>query len=358
MVSETSSGYFPTCTVIICTHNRPQELEQCLEGVSRLKYPRFEALVVDNAASDESAKDVAERWGARYVLEPIAGLSRARNRGAHKSTSEIVAYLDDDSVPEPDWLATLVKEFQDPLVIAATGRVLPFTMETEAEHLWAQIGVSPDGHGRRALDQQTPLWFEIANFGGIGDGGNMAFRRSVFNTWRGFDERLGRGALLDACEEHHAFFELLHCGYRIVYTSNAIVRHPYPRTLEELRERHLKALAASTGYFTLLLVEEPRYRRAVLKYLTEALRASPRSWRGPTTTPRPRCVPQWRALFAYLSGPLRYAQTRLTRETPPKRSSEAPRAIASIPQRCENENPPSCAVLEAAYRAEPTLNRK
>jgi hypothetical protein len=52
------------------------------------------------------------------------------------------------------------------------------------------------------VDRQTPAWFERANFGGIGDGGNMAFRRYAFAVWPGFDVRLGRGALLHGGEEH------------------------------------------------------------------------------------------------------------------------------------------------------------
>ena len=75
----------PTCTVVICTRDRPAELERCLRAVRQIEYPRFDVLVVDNAPSKAPAREAAERWAARYVAEPIRGLSRARNRGALES---------------------------------------------------------------------------------------------------------------------------------------------------------------------------------------------------------------------------------------------------------------------------------
>src|ERR1017187_2604243 len=103
-VTEGNSGQFePTCTVVICTHDRPKELERCLEAVSRLRYRRFDVLVVDNAPSDSQASPVAAPWGPGYLVEPIKGGSRARNCGARSCNTEIIAFCDDDAVPEPGW---------------------------------------------------------------------------------------------------------------------------------------------------------------------------------------------------------------------------------------------------------------
>src|SRR5579859_3643332 len=80
--ASSADEFIPTCTVVICTHDRPRELQHCLNAVNRLTYPHVEVLVVDNAPSDESTKEVAERMAVRYVVEPVRGLSRARNLGA------------------------------------------------------------------------------------------------------------------------------------------------------------------------------------------------------------------------------------------------------------------------------------
>jgi glycosyltransferase involved in cell wall biosynthesis len=310
-LSSNNAGMFtPSCSVVICTRNRPEELNQCLTGVSRLLYPRFDVLVVDNASADRRTREVARRWGARYVVEPVVGVSRARNCGARACEGEIVAYLDDDAVPESAWISTLVAEFRDPRVMAVSGGILPLRVETEAECLFEQMGGFGVGGQRWEVDRQHPLWFSLANFGGLGNEANMAFRRQAFDFWPGFDERLGRGTPVGAAEGSYALFSLIHRGYRIVHTPGAVVRHPYPQTMDELRRRYMGDLASATAYLTFLLVEEPEYRRATIQFIGEALMGTRRPWHSPTGCYRPRIVPRWRTLLAYLSGPFLYARSR------------------------------------------------
>jgi len=302
----------PACTVVICTRNRPAELSDCLEAVVRLNYEHFDVLVVDNSGSDHQVRETAARWGARYIVEPKPGLSRARNSGARACSSEILAFLDDDSIPEQDWLANLAREFIDPSVMAVTGRADALSVETEAERLCAVVTASRSkGHGRYVVDRRTPNWFQVVNFGGVGDGMNMAFRRKAFEVWPGFDERLGRGALIDGGEEHYAFFSLLEAGYRVVYTPHAVVRHPYPRNLQELHRRNFQDFASAAGYITLMLVEQPHHRRALVRYVFEGLRSTPRLWRNSAGQSRAVIVSGRRKLLAWLSGPLLYVRTRL-----------------------------------------------
>ena len=309
-----AGAYRPACTVVICTRNRPELLDQCLAAVSKLEYGRFDILVADNAPSDDQAREIAARWGARYVAEPIAGVSRARNRAARLCRSEIVAYLDDDAVPEPGWLAAVVREFRDPQVMAVSGRILSLRVTTEGEKLFAAMGGFDHGEQRRVVDRQTPHWFELANFGGLGDG-NMTFRRRAFDCWPGFHLSLGRGAILALGEEHHAFFSLIAAGYRVVYTPQAIIRHPYPHTIEQIRARHLTQAISSTAYLTLMFAEQPAYRLATLKYALGALLGQRRKWRyqAPLTMRAgPRLVSPWRTMLACLCGPLQYVRSRFS----------------------------------------------
>src|SRR2546422_10702578 len=98
------------CTVVICTRDRPESLDRCLGAVGALDYPSFDVLVVDNGSSATGTREVAERWGARCTVEPRPGLSRARNRGAGEAQGDLIAYLDDDALPEPGWLAAIERE--------------------------------------------------------------------------------------------------------------------------------------------------------------------------------------------------------------------------------------------------------
>lgn len=297
-----------SCSVVIPTYQRADELERCLDALSQQDYPAFDVIVVDNSGGDEPTRRVTAKWKARYVREYRRGLSLARNRGALVSTSEIIAYLDDDSVPEPGWLRGLAAEFDDDAVMAVGGKTVPLKLESESERLFARVrGKAYNRPSRISVDSKTPFWFEICGFGGIGAGCNMAVRRSAFEVWPGFHERTGRGTPIYGGDEQYAFFSLVKLGYKVTYTPEAVVGHPFPPTMEALRRRYLNDLTASTAYFTMMLVEENGVRRKTLRYLWEGLLGKERTWRGDVVD-RPRVVSRLRSATAMLLGPVRYVQ--------------------------------------------------
>lgn len=299
----------PWCSVIIPTRHRPADLDRCLAAVSRLECEfSYDIIVVDNSGGDRDTEYVARTWNARYVREPGRGLCRARNRGALVSSAEIVAYLDDDSVPESGWLTAFAREFEDERVMAAAGKTVPIQTDTESERLFARVrGGAYDRSARLVVDRNHPRWFEICGFGGIGPGCNMAFRRKAFEVWPGFNERTDRGTPVHGGGEQYAFFTLVDRGFAVAYTPAAVVRHPFPPTMEVLRKRHLQDLSASTAYFTMLLVEESKHRRATLRYLWEAIRGTTREWRN-IPRDRPRIVSRTRSAIALGAGPFKYVQ--------------------------------------------------
>jgi cellulose synthase/poly-beta-1,6-N-acetylglucosamine synthase-like glycosyltransferase len=301
----------PSASVVIATRGRPELLESCLGGVVRQDNRPLEVLVVDNTYGERPTREAALAHGARYIVEPARGLAIARNRGTRESTAEVVAYLDDDAVPERDWLAALLREFLDPLVGAVAGRIIAFKHEgTSISSIPG--GMTFGGLQRIVFDRSTPDWFERANFGGIGQGANMAIRRSALRTWPGFDERLGRGTRVGAVgmEEHYAFFSLIDGGYRVIYTPSALVRHPFPQTDAELRSRHLGQLTAASFHCTLLLAEQPGYRWRAARYALAAAGGKPRPWReslGPPT----RSIRGWQGALARVRGVALYLASRL-----------------------------------------------
>lgn len=273
-------------TVVICTHNRPVLLERSLQALRRLDYPVFDLCVVDNAPNSDDAKILAARYGAEYSLVRMKGLSRARNAGARSARGDIIAYFDDDMLPHTDWLASLVAEFADEEVAAATGPMLPLTM---ADASRAELNVALQtlswGPSRFHVDRRSSGWFERSNFGYLGDG-NMAFRRSVFQQFRGFDERLGRGVTITGGEDHYAYFALIEMGYRIAYTPQAIVFHGVaPAT----REHNRHVISEATAYAAFLVWRHPRYSLRVVKFFIEGFLRKKHSWRAP---PRPQQEPR------------------------------------------------------------------
>lgn len=302
---------WPPCTVVVPTRDRPDSLSRCLRAVRQQQYPEVDIVVADSAPTRADASAIAAQFGAHYVYVNRPGLSRARNHGAKAATGEIVVFLDDDVVVEPGCFAALIEEFSDTRMIAVTGRIFMAGGDPEARLAFETFGGFDPGPDRRVIDRETPHWFELANFGGLGTGAMIALRRSAFESWSGFDERLGRGAPLDGAEELKAYFSLIELGHRVAYTPRAVAMHPAPASLADLRDRIMNSAAAASAYMTLLVFEFPAHRREVLNYARQALRGQPREWRPRPAAARYSLIPRWKERVAWFIGPWLYLRMRL-----------------------------------------------
>ncbi len=271
-----------TVTIVICTRNRPVLLQKCLSAVARLKPTPDEVLVVDNSDGNPETRKVAADYGARYVVEPVTGLSRARNRGLAECSSDVVAFLDDDVTPAGDWLGLLMAPFSDEMTGASTGRVITPDMPCPESSALAS----------RTLSNKDPHWFEIATFGGLGLGANMALRKAACPIEMCFDERLGRGAPFEIGEEGYAFAWLLSHGYRVANIPSAVVHHPpLTRTAIEREARN------SFTYWLLLFSEFPAQRKNLIRFILRRLRRKPLEWPREPREPGEIVTSGWRVLI-------------------------------------------------------------
>lgn len=213
----------PSVTVIVCTRNRPEHLERCLESLAALRTPPAEILVVDNAPSDDATRRVCERHPVRYVREPIPGQTRARNRGLVESTGDVVAFTDDDCAVDARWLDGLGGAFGDPLVMAVTGYTGPVELEHHAQYLFEVHG-GFDRHPEAIVFDPLVLT-PIAGAASAGAGANMLFRRTLFARIGLFAESLGPGTPARAGDDKDVFYRVLAAGYRIAYDPARIVWH-------------------------------------------------------------------------------------------------------------------------------------
>ena len=296
-------GSHLTASVVVCTRNRPACLRNCLEGIARLKRLPNEVVVVDNTSGDKETESLAREFGANYTVEPKQGLSRARNRGMAESRSDIVAYLDDDAIPDVRWLGLILGPFIDPRVTTVTGRIV--TPQS--------VVATSEAQTSRSLCNKDADWFGIASFGGLGLGSNMAFRRNACDGQKIFDERLGRGAPFEIAEENYAFAFLLSQGYTAVYLPDAIVSHPKGRP-SDIRQDARNSIAFSM----LLFSEFPNSRRDLLRFLYGRLRRKPLSWPRNTPDPGEIITSGWRVLLsATFSAAVLFFRTRKARDRKP-----------------------------------------
>lgn len=141
-VSRLHSSY-RLVTVVVCTRDRTNDLAMCLEALLQLDYPYLDFLVVDNAPTTNATQQlVAEKFPqVRYVCEPRPGLDWARNRAIVEAKGEIIAYTDDDVIVDAGWVKALVQPFlEDASVMAVTGLVAPYELETSAQIMFEMYG--------------------------------------------------------------------------------------------------------------------------------------------------------------------------------------------------------------------------
>jgi GT2 family glycosyltransferase len=177
----------PLISVVVCTHNGAATLRECLAGARALRYPRFELIVVDDGSTDSSAA-IGRELGARVISTPNRGLSAARNTGMDAAAGAIIAYLDDDAFPDPDWLTYLALGF------ATTGHAAmggPNVPPPDTAGAAACVANSPGGpvHVLIADTEAEHL-----------PGCNLAFRRDELMRIGGFDEQFRvAGDDVDVC---------------------------------------------------------------------------------------------------------------------------------------------------------------
>ncbi|MBN9393159.1 MAG: glycosyltransferase [Chloroflexi bacterium] len=258
-----------TASIIICTLDRPQELETCLETLKNHETAvSYEIIVVDNNPGSNQTAPVARKFGVRYITETRRGSSYARNAGIKVSRGQLIACLDDDVTVGPGWLDNLLKPFANPVVACVTGLVLPANLETESARLFEEYGGLGRGLEGKRFDKNIfnkklgiiPTWE-------IGATASAAFRASIFqNPGIGpFNEALGAGVATGCSEDTYLFYKILKAGYTCVYEPQAVVYHRHRQNLEELKRQIFNYSKGHIAYHLLTLLNDRDWR--VLPYL-------------------------------------------------------------------------------------------
>jgi GT2 family glycosyltransferase len=235
-------GEYLSVTVAVCTRDRAEDLDRCLSALKELAYPNLDLLVVDNAPTSSDTQDlVTTKYPeVRYCCEPRPGLNWARNRAILEAQGDILAYTDDDAIVDPGWVKALVAVFaENPEVMAVTGLVVPYELETEAQVLFEYRGGFGKGFDSRWFYRypDSRMSWQLLGTGQYGTGANMAFRRCVLEKIGYFDPALDVGTVTNGGGDLEMYFRLVKEGYTLVYEPKAMVRHCHRRTYEKLRSQ-------------------------------------------------------------------------------------------------------------------------
>jgi succinoglycan biosynthesis protein ExoM len=214
-----NAGDAPTVVICVATHRRPRGLERLLIGLDALIFksttPRILAVVVvDNDPGQSAAATCTAHtkspWPIEYVSEPRRGIPFARNAGVYagrRKNADYLAFIDDDEVPEPNWLDELFVVARDAGVDIVTGPVLP-EFESDVPP-WIRRG----GFFDRERHQTGILMDRAVT-------GNVLMRTSLLAAMPApFDERIP----LSGGSDTHLFSRLRSHGHRIAWANDAIV---------------------------------------------------------------------------------------------------------------------------------------
>ena len=221
---------FMRASVIIPTRNRPRSIVDCLDAIGRQDFPAhaYEVVVVDDGSDDCLQLD-PRRWVDRFELRVLrqenAGPAAARQRGVAEARGAIVAFTDDDCLPTPGWLATLVATLQSCPESMAGGStfnglsadVCAETSQLILEVVYEHFNADPSG-----------AYFFASN--------NIAMRRSDYLASGGFDGEFGSPAAEDRefCDRWRLQ------GRPLRWVPSAQVEHRHPQTLWAFTRLHYR----------------------------------------------------------------------------------------------------------------------
>ena len=227
----------PAASIVIPTRDRLPYLEVALSSIApAAARAGAEVLVVDDAGPSQQARELTERFGARYEPhERPLGLNVARNTGVASSNGELVAFLDDDVRASSSWLQALLRAAgENPQVDVFTGPIVA-SLEGRAPHSCGRENppITTLELGPHDTDARY-AW-----------GANMAIRRSALERVGPFDVSLEHGG------DEQEWQERLRAGTpdaRVLYVAGAGVEHrragPDARLRALSRGAYARGLAA------------------------------------------------------------------------------------------------------------------
>lgn len=207
----------PHVDVVICTMNRREKLETCLNHLQNLHYDNWELILVDSG--DDA--DLTEQFSdlpLTYIDAPPQGLPNARNRALTHCDGEIVCFIDDDAYVGPSWLTHIVAEFESPDVGAVGGPVVDPGQQLRPVTPIAELRANGevidnfDSSVRASVDHIR--------------GANMHYRREILEELRGFDEGYSSGGRAHF-EDTDMSHRVKRAGHELIYTPAAPIIHDH-----------------------------------------------------------------------------------------------------------------------------------
>lgn len=212
-------------TVAVCTFQRPQALLRLLNALlcqKNIQLNKLCVIVVDNDPH-ASARSTVENiqltplpWSVKYFVEEKAGVSHARNRCLIESETDFIAFIDDDEVPEPQWLASLIHTQLTTEADVVCGPVIPRYESKPLEWI-----IENKTFERKRFATNTKIGWKDSRSGNV-----LLHRNVVDMAGGGFDTRFATSG----GEDSDFFWRAARSGATIVWSDEAQVVEYIPES--------------------------------------------------------------------------------------------------------------------------------
>jgi len=209
-------------SVIVCSYNRAKYIGNVIQKLCDQTADKqsYETIIIDNNSTDETpsiCKAVIEEnptHNIRYIPETKQGLTFARNRGIAVSNSSIISFIDDDGLCDEHYVTEILKAFDKyPKVGVIGGKVIPIFPECDppkwtSKYIEGILSKLDMGDQEKPFNRKYPI------------GCNMAYQKSVFDKFGGFNEDL-----VLRSDEKDLFLRLKKTDTLFMYIPSIYVEH-------------------------------------------------------------------------------------------------------------------------------------
>jgi glycosyltransferase involved in cell wall biosynthesis len=211
-------------SIVIPTFNGASRIGNCLDALLKQTIARDAEILVVNDGSTDNTKDVVAAYsGVRLINQANGGPAAARNRGAKEARGTIILFTDDDCVPMPDWLSSMIAPFDDPQVMGAKGAYR--TTQSSLAARFVQI----------EYEDRYRLMARLSSIDFI-DTYSAGFRLNRFLEMKGYDTSFP----VACAEDADLSYRMSTQGWIMRFAPTAIVTHTHPDTLWQYLKKKYK----------------------------------------------------------------------------------------------------------------------
>jgi len=225
-MTSLDAGELPFVSVVVPVYNGESTIKECLDSIMALDYPheKLEVLAVDDGSTDKTVS-ILKDYALKLIQKKHGGYPSSMNAGIKKARGDAILIVDSDTYVEQDYLAKIIREFDDRKVGVVSG----YVATRPNAKFWARI------IGFESEDRYDQLKSKYVDFI---TSTCTAYRREVLNQVGLFNEELKRGSDEDLA---HRASEV---GWRIVLRKDAVCYHDWTFSVK----RYFKKQMANGTY--------------------------------------------------------------------------------------------------------------